>query len=86
MKTNVIFLSFLGRSFFQQTNPNFTDDGNMTSVELNLPSTLHVLDFTMIIQTIIKYPMYYENNWKATWRKGDPEKGSIALLFHHRHS
>jgi len=58
----------------------------MASVKLNLPSTLHVLDFTVIVQTFIKYPMYYENNWKATWRKSDPEKGSIALLFHHRHS
>jgi hypothetical protein len=86
MKTNVKFQLFLGRSFHQQTNPNFADDSNMTTVKLNLPSTLRVLDFTTIIQTFITYPMYYENNWKATWRKSDPEKGSIALLFHHCHS
>ena len=76
----------LGRSFLQQTNPNFAVDSNMTPVKLNLPSTLHVLDFIVVIQTFITYPMYYENNWKATWRKSVPEKGSIAPLFHHCHN
>jgi len=86
MEKNVKFQLFLDRSFLQQTNPNFIDGSNMTSVKLNLPSTLHVLGFTVIIETFIKYPMYYENNWKVTWRKSGPEKGNIALLFHHCHS
>jgi len=56
----------ISRPLVFSANKSKLHDGNMTSVKLNLPSTLHVLDFTVIIQTFIKYPMYYENSWKAT--------------------